>query len=118
MSSDERRVHERFKTRLPATIAGEAVELQLAIGHDMSQKGARIVTREELTVGAEVAVTLCIPPDGGPERTLTGHVVRSSTNVADPEGLWPFQAAIEFDEAVPELEALLEETRQRLEQET
>ncbi len=114
MSGKERRLHHRFKTWLPAQIEGEEVSMQLAIGHDMSQKGALIVTRDELEIGAEIALNLCIPPDGGEERTLTGTVVRSRPNRADPEGLWPFEAAVEFDEAVPGIEQLLEDTIEQL----
>ncbi|HHH26774.1 MAG TPA: PilZ domain-containing protein, partial [Polyangiaceae bacterium] len=48
---DERRLHERYRAWLPARIGGESVEMQLAIGHDMSQGGALLVTRTELAVG-------------------------------------------------------------------
>jgi hypothetical protein len=107
--SDERRTHARYRTWLPAQIAGEAVEVQLAIGHDMSQKGALLVTREELAKGARITLEVQVPPNDGERYELTGTVLRSEPNHADPDGLWPHQIAVEFDEAMPELEEALED---------
>ena len=91
------------------------VELQLAMGHDMSQKGALLVTGEALVVGATVEIRMNLPPDSDDEHVLMGRVVRSGENVADPDGLWPYEAAVEFDEAVPEVESLLQKTLERRE---
>lgn len=106
---DERRLHERYRAWLPAQIGGESVEMQLAIGHDMSQGGALLVTRTELAVGDEIVLEVQVPPGEGQVHQITGKVLRSAPNEADPEGLWPFQIAVAFDKAMPELEEALED---------
>ena len=113
-SDDERRLHERYRAWLPAQIGGESVEMQLAIGHDMSQGGALLVTRTELEVGAAITLEIQVPPGEGEVHQLTGKVLRSQPNEADPEGLWPFQIAVAFDKAMPELEEALEDHLDKL----
>ena len=108
-SDDERRLHERYRAWLPAQIGGESVEMQLAIGHDMSQGGALLVTRSELEIGASITLEVQVPPGEGPVHRIEGKVLRSSPNEADPDGLWPFQIAVAFDQAMPELEEALED---------
>jgi len=108
-SDDERRLHARYRTWLPAQIGGESVELQLAIGHDMSQGGALLVTRRELEIGTTITLEVQVPPGEGELHALEATVLRSAPNQADPDGLWPFQIAVAFDKAMPELEEALED---------
>ena len=83
--------------------------MQLAIGHDMSQGGALLVTRTELAVGDAIVLEVQVPPGEGQVHKIAGKVLRSAPNEADPEGLWPFQIAVAFDKAMPELEEALED---------
>jgi PilZ domain len=108
MAEDERRVHSRYRLWLPARIE-DGEEPHLAVGHDMSQKGSLLVTNRELEVGARIVVFVRVPPDAEEEREIGATVVRCGPNAADPDGLWPFQIAIEFDKADPDLEELLRE---------
>ena len=108
-SDDEHRLHERYRAWLPAQIGGESAEMQLAVGHDLSQGGALLVTRSALEVGSSITLEVQVPPNEGPVHQITGTVLRSAPNEADPDGLWPFQIAVAFVQAMPELEEALED---------
>lgn len=103
----ERRHHRRFRLWLPARIKGGAEDSQLAIGHDMSQVGALLVTSEALSIGDRVRVFVRLPPDSTQEIEIRARVVRCEPNPQDPQGLWPVAVAVEFEDPVPELENLL-----------
>lgn len=104
MSNKERRLHDRYRLWLPARIAGADDRVQLAVGHDMSQKGSLLVTDVELQVGADIVLHVQIPPEAGDERRMEARVVRCDRNDADPNGLWPYRIAVEFTKADPGLE--------------
>jgi hypothetical protein len=106
---EERRLHTRYRLWLPARIEGRGEEARLAIGHDISQTGSLLVTNGALEVGAHIVLFVRVPPEGDDEQRVAARVVRSGPNEADPQGLWPFQIAVEFDEAAPALEALVRE---------
>jgi hypothetical protein len=106
---EERRHHPRYRLWLPTRIEGRDHEARLAIGHDISQTGSLLVTNAELEVGAPIVMFVRIPPEGEDEQRIAARVVRCGPNAADPDGLWPFQIAVEFDEAEPALEALARE---------
>jgi len=103
----ERRIHDRYRLWIPARIEGEGEPSRLAVGHDMSQKGSLMVTNVELEVGQNIVLFVCVPPESGEERKINARVVRCEPNNADPNGLWPYQIAVEFDQPDPELEKLL-----------
>jgi len=107
MSVNERRAHQRYRLWIPARIEGEDRPSRLAVGHDMSQKGSLMVTRSKLLAGEHVRLFLRIPPDGDEEQEIAARVLRIGANDADPNGLWPFQIAVEFDHPVPGVEELL-----------
>ncbi|MCC6216191.1 MAG: PilZ domain-containing protein [Polyangiaceae bacterium] len=101
----DRREHERLRAWIPVTVQGERGGI--AVTHDASRGGLLLVTAERLADGQEVAIELRAP-DGGPETLhLRGRVVRSEANPRDPDGLWRWQAAIQFEGDVPAIEALL-----------
>jgi hypothetical protein len=109
MPKEERRQHDRYRLWLPARIEGQGDEPQLAVGHDMSQGGSLLVTDTELEVGSDIRVHVRIPPDAKQERVLEAKVLRCTKNPADPDSLWPYQIAVVFKDAVPELDELLRE---------
>lgn len=109
MARDERREHDRYRLWLPARIEGEGTKPHLAVGHDMSQGGFLLVTDTEVAVGAPIKVHVRIPVDAEDERVLDATVLRCTNNPADPDSLWPYQVAVAFTEAVPELDELLRE---------
>ncbi len=103
----DRRIYHRYKLWIPARLEGETGPTQLAVGHDMSQKGSLLVTSKQLQVGERVRLFVRIPPDADDELQFEARVLRIAANDADPNGLWPFRVALEFDQAVPELEKAL-----------
>ncbi len=96
---------------MPARIAGDGDDEgggQLAIGHDISQKGSLMVTRAPgPAVGAIIRIFVRVPPDSPEERVVRARVLRATANRADPNSLWPIQIAVEFDEADPEIERII-----------
>jgi hypothetical protein len=115
MVDNERRAHHRYRLWIPARIEGEDRPSRLAVGHDMSQKGSLLVTRSKLAAGERVQLFLRIPPHGEEEHRIAARVLRIEENVADPEGLWPFRVAVEFDQPYPEVEELLRQHSEYIE---
>jgi PilZ domain-containing protein len=113
MTAKERRHHDRYRLWLPARLEGAAE--RLAVGHDMSQKGSRLVTNGKLDIGELIQIHVRIPPDAAEERAISARVVRCEVNESDPNGLWPYEIAVEFLEVHAELEALLREQTSVLE---
>ncbi len=110
MAKDNRREHDRYRLWLPARIEGgesAADAPTLAIGHDMSQGGSLLVTSAEVPVGSHIDVHVRIPHDAEEETVLKATVLRCTKNQADPDSLWPFQIAVSFEEANPDVEELL-----------
>ncbi len=96
-----RRTNDRFEVWLPVKV--DALREGIAITHDASSTGALMLTASTLDEGAPIEVAIKLPGQDVPKR-VTGRVVRVEDNKEDPHGLWPHRMAIEFDEAVPELE--------------
>lgn len=99
----ERRRHERVTEWLPVRL--DAGSAGLAVTHNVSETGALLVTGQTLEVGQIIRI-IAAPPDS-PEITVEARVVRFAPNAEDPEGLWPYSVAVEFDPPNPELEAAL-----------
>lgn len=89
--------------------------MRLAIGHDMSQGGALLVTSSTPAPGDRVQLFVRVPPNAEDEREIRAKVLRVEANSEDPNGIWPFQIALEFDEPQPELEATMREHSRMLE---
>lgn len=103
-----RRIHERHRLWFPVWIHAEGDEPTLVgVSHDASVAGIRVATGGAPQIGARVVVTFRYPPEDGPERSVTGTVVRIEENTDDPDGLWPHRVAMEFDEPMNELAELL-----------
>jgi hypothetical protein len=96
-----RRTNSRFEVWLPVKV--DALREGIAITHDASSTGALMLTASTLDEGAPIEVAIKLPGEDVPKR-VTGRVVRVEENADDPHGLWPHRMAIEFDEAIPELE--------------
>ena len=95
----------RYTVWLPVRIA-ELPE-GMAVTHNASGHGLLLVTASALDVGAPVSITIEVPPEGSAHKDVHGRVVRVEPNVEDPDGMWPHRLAVEFDDAVPELDEVL-----------
>jgi hypothetical protein len=106
----DRREHARtrvwFPVELSRAVGGKEI---LTVCHDVSQTGILVSSPRLVEPGTDLKLTLRIPPGDPLERAARGHVVRSGANEDDPEGLWRYRIAIEFDEPIAELDGLLEE---------
>lgn len=100
----ERRAH-RYTVWLPVRIA--EMENGMAVSHNASVRGMLLVTASQLEVGAPLTIVVQIPPEGTEETHVHGRVVRVEPNTDDPESLWPYRIAVEFDDASPEIERAL-----------
>ena len=108
----ERRSDTRYALWLPVRV--NALKEGVAVSHNVSRRGLLMVTASTVEIGASIAVTF-----GSLGRARGAHVlgavIRVERNEVDPLGLWPHRMAIQFDEAVPELEPLLEEAEPAVE---
>jgi len=105
---DERRRAKRHCLWFPMTVGGDGETRGRAVSQDISESGMLVAAATKLEEEAPVSVTFRLSPQGE-QRTVTGRIVRLRANERDPDGFWPHLAAIEFDEPVPQLEALLVE---------
>jgi hypothetical protein len=96
-----RRDAERYQVWIPVKV--DQLREGIAITHDASTRGALILTASKLEPGSPVEISLKLPENDVPRR-VTGRVVRVEENTNDPHGLWPHRMAVEFDEAVTDLE--------------
>jgi hypothetical protein len=103
----ERREHKRRRFWLPVELDG--LPNGFAVSHDASDSGLLLVCSSTLEVGTLVLLTFRIPPGGPVVIQVSARVVRVSANDEDPDGLWPFKMAVQFEEPVPALEAYLGE---------
>lgn len=104
--TDKRRAT-RFAIWFPMRIETHG-DVIMGISRDVSEVGVALVAAAEPRSGAKVNVTLRLPTEDS-ERVVEGTIVRVSQNEADTEGLWRYKVAVAFDEAIPQLEPVLEE---------
>jgi hypothetical protein len=107
----QRRDHVRYQIWFPVQLGSDA-QAKIAMTHNTSLGGMLVALSSQLTVGELVEVTFRLPP-GDIEHRLTGRVMRLEPNTRDPQGAWPYRAAIAFDEISPQLQPCLEEAAAR-----
>lgn len=109
---NERREGERRLVWFPVHLSSDRVATALAVTRDASRTGVLISARRKLEPGAEIDLAIDVPEAAPTAEPITirakGKVVRIEANQADPDGLWPYHLAVEFDEPQPELERTLE----------
>jgi hypothetical protein len=108
----QRRGHLRYQIWFPVQLDGNA-QPKIAMTHNTSASGMLVAIASQLAVGEPVVLHFRLPPNGA-EYRLNGRVLRIEPNAEDPQGSWPFRAAIEFDEVAEQLQPLLEEAAARL----
>lgn len=98
----ERRNAPRYELWLPVNVEG--LTASIAVTHNVSENGLYIVTSTPAQVGASVSVSF-IPPEGDEPFQAKGRIVRAGRNEEDPDGLWPYAIAVQFDQPLPQLAA-------------
>lgn len=102
------RERKRFTVWFPMKVkAGEGTE-NVAVSRNVSGKGVLMAAARELEIGRPVEVTFRLA-DEDTERTVEGQIVRTEKNSDDPDGLWPYRIAVQFDEPLDDLEPVLRE---------
>jgi hypothetical protein len=108
----EKRAFDRYTLWFPVTLDGEDSQVW-AVCHDASAGGISLSGNEELRVGSTVTVVFRVDPDDPEERRVQGKVVRVDGFDDDPRTVWRHRMAVEFDEPVPELQALFKRASTR-----
>jgi len=104
----ERRRAKRYPVWFPMSIDSGGCEDGLAVSQNISSAGVLMATAVTLEEGKPAKVTFQLTPDSA-ERAIEGRIVRVCVNDRDPDGLWPRLIAVEFVDAVPELEPMLDD---------
>src|SRR5262249_40191304 len=103
--SEDRRDASRHFACFPAHIARAEAEgdPRSALISDLSIKGALLMTRVRLAVGDPVTLALYLVEDASSSRSVSGRVVRVERRGVDA-GMWGFDVAVEFDEALTDIQ--------------
>jgi len=106
---NEHRRHDRFTLWFPMKleIEEQASRVEVAVSRNISGSGMLVAAAQSLAVGAPVTVTFRLPGPDARERQVEGVIVRCENNDSDPEGLWPYRIAVQFDDPLTEVEELL-----------
>ena len=94
-----------FPMKVDASEGGESV----AVSRNVSTKGLLMAAASKLEDGKSITVTFRLAGHGDTERTVRGRIVRTEANSDDPDGLWPYRVAVEFESQMDELEPVLRE---------
>jgi hypothetical protein len=90
----EKRSYSRYALWFPVTIDSSSHQVW-AVCNDVSAGGILISGSVALQIGDVVAVSFRVSPDG-PERKLSGRIVRVEPRDDDPRTVWQHRMAIEF----------------------
>jgi hypothetical protein len=99
----ERRKHRRRKLWLPVMISPSVGNERLGVMHDVSERGALVVSSRPLSVGATLTMRYRVPPKDQTEHQARGKVIRVGKNREDPDGFWPHEIALQFEDELPAL---------------
>jgi serine/threonine protein kinase len=100
---DERR-EQRHAFWLPVEASG--LPGGIAMSHDVSEGGLLLVAKGPVAPDTELELLVRVPGVASPY-AVRAKALRSSSNDADPDGLWPFRIAVAFTTPAPELAAAL-----------
>jgi len=103
MSQDQRK-HHRFTTWLPVRLEATGTEARLGVTHNVSESGVLLVSNASLSAGDPVTIRYRITPLESSESYAIGKIVRVDRNDDDPNGLWPYRVAVQFEAPLEGLE--------------
>ena len=110
----QRRGHGRYRIWFPVKVSTGQLRDALAVSHNVSAGGMLVALSAKLEPGEAISISFHLPPDGGEERTVKGRITRIEDNTEDPDGVWPYRVAVEFEGLAPELVPLFEAAAYRL----
>jgi hypothetical protein len=101
--TQERRTNDRHTAWFPIRMDADESGGEVAIAKNVSDKGMLLASYKKLVVGEPVKLALHVRPEGDIPRLVSGTIVRLVPNDEDPEGMWRYKIAVEFDAPDPEL---------------
>jgi Tfp pilus assembly protein PilZ len=105
----EQRGSERTRLWLPIRLRTQSGDA-LAVTYDVSDGGVLLLAAKKLEIGDKIVLTFDVPDE--PRRlTAKGHVVHSSQNQADPDGIWPHKLGVALDDCPPEFLVVINNLR-------
>jgi PilZ domain-containing protein len=100
----EKRSYSRYALWFPVTIDSSSRQVW-AVCNDVGAAGILISGSTELKIGDVVTVAFRVSPEG-PERKMSGRIVRVEPRDDDPRTVWPHRMAIEFIEPDATLQSM------------
>lgn len=107
------REKQRFTVWFPMKVHADEEE-GVAVSRNVSEKGILMAAARNLEVGKPITVTFRLSAVDAGERTVVGRIVRCEPNSDDPDGLWPYRVAVQFEEKVDDLENTLRKLANKL----
>jgi len=104
----ERRASGRHLACFAANIEGEDSAPRMALIRDLSATGALLFTQSLLKTGEALILTLYVTGELEKPHATTARVVRSGRRRLDRANVWPYDAAVRFDEPLKGLDAEIE----------
>ena len=108
----ERRESTRHIACFPAEVDPGQDWATTALIRDLSTTGAMLLSRVPFTVGEPIVLQLHVSAHLGP-RQVSARVLRISPNPTSHQPIWPHEIAVQFDEAVLDLEGEIREIANR-----
>ena len=99
--SVNRRAQQRHTAWFPVRLDAEELGECIGVTKNVSARGVLLCSADKFVVGAPVTVELHLDPGKQEPRRVQGTIVRLTRNEDDPEGLWPYKMAVEFEEPEP-----------------
>jgi PilZ domain len=108
-SASDRRVALRIQAFFPAEVdLGNGIK-KTAMVRDLSVTGVLMLTAARVNIGDDITLHLYLTGDPNQAREVKGRVVRDERRSVEVSDMWPYAAAVHFNEPFPERE--LEEVR-------
>lgn len=112
---EERRSTDRHLSCIPAALDSAEESQDLALIRDVSARGARILTRTELSLGEAVTLHLYLGKAGEGPRAASGRIVRVDRRDPDASEVWRWELGVEFESPISDYEQEIEDLTRRQE---
>lgn len=100
----DRRTNTRHLAVFPAHVDTGTGNKRTAVIRDLSVTGALLLTRARVKVGDEITLSLYLTGDPTQAREVKGRIVRDERRSLEVSDVWPYAAAVHFDEPLADLE--------------
>ena len=103
----DRRADPRHIACVLAHVERDAGATRSAVIRDISVSGALLFTRAHLEAGERVKLSLYLDGDGGSAVNVDAEVLRAGPRPRNMSDVWPYSAAVKFDQGLDHLEKKL-----------